>query len=191
MSNVVKIQHEVLPKCFNEEMVLVDAKVYDISHDNRILIPFVSPKNKIGFYNRKHELVCEPTFDSIFGDCINEQDVIIVGRYRTTAYKWVTGEVVINKYLQYGVLDSTGKLIIEINYDRIYSNDDSSSFIICKGDKFGKMNRNGIITIPLGNLTKSCLYKVFHGNYWGGDKYGHFYTREARLFTNNGLEIDL
>ena len=190
MSEIVNILHETLPHCYNEEKVLVDTQKYNFSVDNRILIPFVDTKNKIGFYNKKREIVCEPTYDSFFGDCEKEQDIIIVGRYRTVGYKRASGEISVYKYLKYGVIDSSGKLIIEIQYDRIYSNEDSSSFLICNREKYGEINRDGIITIPLGGLTKSCLKKVFHGNYWGGDLYGHFYSCDSRLTTSE-QETDL
>lgn len=175
MGDSVKIYSKVTPHLYEKENVLINVEKYDFSKDSRLLIPFVNTRGKIGFRDRRNEIVCHPAFDSIFGSCDNEQDVVIVGRLQPVGFTRANDEIAIYEHLKFGVVDSTGKLLLETNYNRIYTNRECSSFVICKGTKYGAVDRNGTEIIPLGRLERnSCLKKALNGKYWGADEYGHY-----------------
>ena len=189
MGELVKIYSEITPHYHRNEMVLVDGDRHDFASDHRLLIPFVNTKGKIGFYNNNRELVCEPDFDAIFGDCKSEQDVIIVGQAKTVGYTRANGEVAIYEHLKYGVVERTGKLLLEVKYNRIYTNSECSAFVVCIGRKYGVMDRDGKETIPLGLLERNaCLKKALNDKYWGVDEYGHY---KLPFYKLTDLEFDL
>ena len=157
-------------------MVLVNTDSYDFSTDNRLLIPFVNRRNKIGFYNKDHEVVCKPAFDAFYGNCKKECDYIIVGNLRPAGWSRAEGSVAIYEYLELGVIDSSGNLIIEVKYDEIYFNSNIPLFVVKLNGKYGLINTKGDEIITFGDLDKEeCLFKAFEfGCYRSVDHYGSY-----------------
>lgn len=174
MGDIVKIYSKIDPHLFDGEKVLVDVDNYDFANDKRLLIPFADIDGKIGFRNRSGEIVCQPAFDSISGCCEDEEDVLIVGQLHPVGFDRANDQVAFYEHLKLGVIDSTGKIILQPEYNRVYTNKMCSCFVICIGTKYGAVERDGKEIIPLGQLERNaCLKKALGRIYWGVDENGN------------------
>lgn len=68
--------------------IIVSRYDYNIQSDKRLLIPFVEVSRstkvyaqKQGLLNREGNIVIEPKYDFVVGDCYSEEDLIVMGRY--------------------------------------------------------------------------------------------------------------
>lgn len=68
--------------------VIVDNKDYSLQEDKRTLIPFVEAYrrgsnyvHKIGLVNKTGEIIVEPSYDVIIGDCYTDKDLLVLGKY--------------------------------------------------------------------------------------------------------------
>ena len=102
--------------------VLVPASQYNLSSDQRILIPF-EQYGKFGFMNRNAEIVVEPICDFVGGNFYAETDQIVVGVLKHRVFPNGTEPKLYSK-LALGVMDVTGSLILDTDYARILFSDD-------------------------------------------------------------------
>ena len=108
---------------------IVPAETYDVSCDKRILIPFIK-NQKIGFVNNSAEIVVSPKYDIILGEVYTINDFVKVGIKFSVEQECSNGEIRIVNKCKWGVIDSTGKLIIEPHYVEILISDDGSLFTL-------------------------------------------------------------
>ena len=98
--------------------IIVPAQNYDTRTDRRLLIPYLKG-NKIGFVNRQGEIVVDPKFDAIQGDCYYENDFIRVAVnynfYRT--YKKDCPTLYSNT--KWGLINHKGELVLETEYSGV------------------------------------------------------------------------
>ena len=71
-----------------DKRIIVDAKDYNLQNDKRLLIPFVEVRRKAKIYipqkgmlNKGGEIVVEPKYDVVVGDCFAEDDLLVMGKY--------------------------------------------------------------------------------------------------------------
>ena len=105
------------------QRILVSASQYDFSSDKRILIPFEN-FGKFGFANHNAEIIVEPIFNFVSGELLTETDQIIVGKMKHRIFSYGQNHKLYSK-LAFGVMDATGRLILETDYARIIFSDDS------------------------------------------------------------------
>lgn len=68
--------------------IIVDSKNYNLQNDDRLLVPFVEIRKGLDFYvhkqgllNRDGNIVVEPKYDFVVGDCFAEDELIVLGEY--------------------------------------------------------------------------------------------------------------
>ena len=132
---------------------IVPAKNYDIRNDERILIPFFKSV-KIGFVNRQGEIVVEPKFDVVRGNCLSEIDFIHVGFNYSYAFERKNGEPATYNRTKWGLIDFKGEYVLEPQYSAIIVN--ATSIIVRRAygrDYDGShalLNMNGEEIVPFG-----------------------------------------
>ena len=132
---------------------VVPASKYNIKNDERLLIPFIK-NHKIGFVNKKCEIVVNPSFDVINGEVCNESDFIRVGVQYSYAYERKNAAPEIYTRIKWGLLNAKGECVLNPDYSSIRI--ESRSFVICqaygynyKGSK-SMLNQHGETLIPFG-----------------------------------------
>lgn len=145
---------ETLAKLENDNIsFIVPARNYDICNDERLLIPFVKGV-KIGFINRLGEIVIEPKFDVVRGNCISEQDFIHVGFNYSYAFERKNGEPVTYNRTKWGIINSTGSYVLEPQYSAIVINENSLTVRRAYGHNYdgsyALLSMNGETIIPFG-----------------------------------------
>lgn len=154
--------------------IIVPANHYDVRGDNRILIPIIS-HHKIGFINNDAEIIVNPAFDKVYGEARNQEDLIRVAKRYSYS---IPGKAKEQPYLydrdKWGVIDSKGKLIVDIEYKGISISDDKEVLTLHDYTKgYCAINRNGNVIVPFGKY-----------DYIDGFSYG--YARVKRGKTTNG-----
>lgn len=68
--------------------VIVDSNNYNLQGEKRLLVPFVEIRKGENFYvqkqgllNKKGNIVVEPKYDFIVGDCFSEDELLVLGQY--------------------------------------------------------------------------------------------------------------
>ena len=101
-------------------------KISDIGVENDLLLIPVIKRTcqgvKFGLVNSKYELVVEPTYDIIIGDCRKKGDLLKVGKRYQIQYK-PDGQIY--DKIKWGVVDSNGCLITDLCYANIIFSDDN------------------------------------------------------------------
>lgn len=117
---------------------IVPARSYNVSQDERLLIPVLS-HHKIGFVNREGVCVVTPKYDKVWRDVVNPEDVVTVGVLQySDCCKW-------------GLLDSNGKEIFGVIYSQIAVSDDRQLFCLQSfGGGYSVCNRQGEVIVPEG-----------------------------------------
>lgn len=101
-----------------------DSLFMGIDRDRRLLIPYTL-EGKIGFINRRREVVVEPKYAMYYGDCYEMGDYIKVEDFNHS----------------FGILNYRGKEILPLGYDGIQdaSQDGYDGIIAIKGEKEEKI----------------------------------------------------
>ena len=131
--------------------ILVPAKEYNLSEDKRLLIPFTE-WNKIGFINRKGEIVVEPKYSMYHGECYSEEDYIKVSEVYSRGFPRSGGKVSTYNDFAYGLIDSKGNVILESNYRVLLTPIESKKLFTVQGKdyRYRVINANGEEVIPAG-----------------------------------------
>lgn len=131
--------------------ILVPAKEYNLSEDKRLLIPFAE-WNKIGFINRKGEIVVEPMYSMYHGECYSEEDYIKVSEVYSRGFPRSGGKVSTYNDFAYGLIDSKGNVILESNYRVLLTPIESKKLFTVQGKdyRYSVINANGEEVIPAG-----------------------------------------
>lgn len=137
----------------NNVSFIVPAKNYDIRNDERILIPFIKGV-KIGFVNRQGEIVIEPTYDVVRGNCLSEGSYVHVGFNYSYAYERKNGEPATYNRTKWGLINFKGEYILEPQYSAIIVN--TTSIIVRRAygheydGSYALLDMNGEEIIPFG-----------------------------------------
>ena len=132
---------------------IVPANKYDVRYDERLLIPYIK-KRKIGFVNQNAEPIVEPKFDYVSLNVMKESDLVRVGvRF---SYRFARPNERVQTYdnIKWGLLDTSGNVIIDCEYIYIYESDDKELFSLKNHDKgYCVVNRKGNVIVPYGKYS--------------------------------------
>lgn len=103
----------------NNDRVLMPFTIANTSNDNRILIPFMTPSHEMGMMDHCGQVIIEPKYDIICNDVYKESDLIVVGRLYPYGYVRKGGSVASYVAYRYGVVDTRGNIILELEYSRV------------------------------------------------------------------------
>lgn len=135
---------------FSNVRILVDLPEYDIEKDTRLLIPF-SYYQHYGLMNRNGDVVVEPKYDRILDSCYNESDVVRVAQYYTYGFNRSTKEPSTYLGTKWGLLDSSGNLMLDLNYKEIGVSDDNRILTLRHMDgQYEVITIDGKVIIPKG-----------------------------------------
>lgn len=143
--------------------VVVDVEHFDFENEKRLLIPFFKfGCDKIGLINRYGEIILNPELDQILDSCYNTDDLIRVGKLYSFGFARPKSKVDVYTHCKYGVIDSMGNILINIDYREILISDDKQLFSLRDLNlNWGVKNRNGNIIVPFGK------YNII-GRFWRG-----------------------
>ncbi len=131
----------------NNSYFIVPAKKYDVRDDKRLLIPFIQ-NQKIGFVDKDSTIIVEPKYEIIYGDFIEDTDLVKVGIRYSYGFPRSSGRIETYDRYKWGLLDSTGNEVFKCNYARISISDDKKLFTL-QSYKYGycvvDMNGNKIV----------------------------------------------
>lgn len=129
------------------DAIIVPAQQYDLSTDDRQLIPFIRYDvlecKKIGFVNRKGEVVVKPQYDMYspgykddLGYIKVAKDIIHQGRLTTL----------------YGLIDSTGEIVLPLEYRTLLPPIDSQDLYMVQdiNYRYGVVRSSGEMVVPFG-----------------------------------------
>ncbi|MBD5298238.1 MAG: WG repeat-containing protein [Bacteroides sp.] len=135
---------------FSNVRILVDLPEYDIEKDTRLLIPF-SYYQHYGLMNRNGDVVVEPKYDRILDSCYNESDVVRVAQYYTYGFNRSTKEPSTYLGTKWGLLDSSGNLMLDLNYKAIGVSDDKKILTLRHMDgQYEVITIDGEVIVPKG-----------------------------------------
>ena len=81
---------------------IVPARKYDVTNDERLLIPFIKD-HKIGFVNKFAIPTVEPEYDILYGSILKEGDLVQVGIRNTDGYVCTNGEFKLYDRYKWGI----------------------------------------------------------------------------------------
>lgn len=68
--------------------VIVDSNHYNLKDDERLLIPFVEVRKNTDYYvqkqgllNKEGNIVVDPKYDFVVGDCFCKDELLVLGQY--------------------------------------------------------------------------------------------------------------
>lgn len=139
--------------------IIIDIKEVNLSQDPRLLIPYMEEKKRFGtdvmmtgLLDKKGEIVLEAAYDYIFGESIEQDDIIILGR--------ITG---INDKMPYSfdhpfvrcnfTAFNANKGIIHEGFDMFTLSTDKKIITVHSKDSWGAINSSGNWVIPYGKYT--------------------------------------
>lgn len=158
---------------FSNVRILVDLPEHDIENDARLLIPF-SYYQHYGLMNRDGDVVVEPKYDRILDSCRNTSDVVRIGLYYTYGFNRKTKEPSTYFGIKWGLLDSTGKFLLELNYKGIGISDDKRILTLRHMDgQYEVITIEGEVVVPKGKYpwVDTCEKGLIRVNdYIGEDK---------------------
>lgn len=146
--------------------VLVPASSYCLENDMRLLIPFTSFE-KIGFINKRGEIIVSPKYTMYYGDAYQDGDYIKVAI--SDLYGFARKDGSASTYCQslYGLLNCNGKVVFEPIYRNLYPSIEGSDMLFTVQRKDYQW---GVIDIDGKEI-------VSFGKYIWIDGYDHGYTR--------------
>lgn len=164
--------------------ILVNVENYNSSQDDRLLIPFVvkfnkkGQANKMGLLNKNGEIVVEPEYDIISDDCFGENDLIRVGVLYPYGYSTSNGQVSSYARYKYGVVNSTGKIVLKPEFDSIVVATSNKLITVQNREEgYCVFNRKGETVVP-------------YGRYDWIDGFDHGLARVKNGFQSNGKLIN-
>lgn len=139
--------------CEDGVKIIVNVKDYNPAKEERLLIPFISKMypNKMGLLNKEGEVVLEPQYDTILGDCYFSDDLIKVGTLFPYAFARKSGSASAYVRYKYQLVNAKGKIITDKKYDRILISSDKKFITvqnICEG--YAVYDIAGTEIVPFG-----------------------------------------
>ncbi|WP_308777687.1 WG repeat-containing protein [uncultured Bacteroides sp.] len=163
--------------------IIVPVDQYDVSEDDRLLIPFIK-NHKIGFVDQSAICIVEQQFDKFQGEIKSPEALLCVAKRFSYGFS-NRGKDEVRTYDRdkWGVLDSNGKLIVDTEYKEISVSDNFQLLTLHDFNKgYCVINRNGDIIVPYGmynyidgftnGYARVKIGKVTNGlkmnnNFWG------------------------
>ena len=159
----------------NEIRIIQPIANHNFDADNRVLIPF-RQYHKFGFMDHSQNVVVPAKYDFIIGDFDESNSLVRVGEACGRGYTRSNGDVQVYLNKSWGVLDSTGTLIVNCEYESILISDDQQFITLQHREKgYTLIDRNGNTIIPYG------VYSYMDGADQG----------LVRVKTGNGSNINL
>lgn len=154
--------------------VLTSIQNVNLQTDGRLLIPFME-NCKWGLLNALGQIVLEAKYDIIIGECRNTDEKVMIGV--NIAYSYDNkGKIYSYARRNYGLVDSSGKVIFEPIFKSILVSDDNKLVSVMK-DGFGyavlDMEGNEIVS---------------YGNYSYIDGFDHGFARVKSKFDSEKPE---
>ena len=140
--------------------IIVNVKDYNMSEEERLLVPFIAQynnkgqSNKMGLLNRNGEVVLEPLYDTILDDCYTYNDIIRIGSLFPYGYSTKNGSVTSYVRYKYKAIMANGEFITNMEFDCITISTDKEYITVQDREKgYAVIDRKGIIVIPFGKYT--------------------------------------
>lgn len=140
--------------------IIVNVKDYNMSEEERLLVPFIAQynnkgqSNKMGLLNRNGEVVLEPLYDTILDDCYTYNDIIRIGFLFPYGYSTKNGSVTSYVRYKYKAIMANGEFITNMEFDCITISTDKKYITVQDREKgYAVIDRKGIIVIPFGKYT--------------------------------------
>lgn len=149
---------------------------YDFSTEKRLLIPCTDGK-KIGFVNRKGQLVVSPKYDGWEGNCWKENHSIVVLRKTVVTHKGKKGRLQEQPDVLRGAINHLGEEAVPLEYLSVLPSLSSYYiFTVENQDKhFAVITSYGDVVVPYGKyyrisgfdkgFAKVCTYNAETGKY--------------------------
>ena len=172
MNNIVDMLNN--PDC-EIEQIIVNSNEYNYSIEKRLLIPFVNKWGRTGIMNNNGDVIFEPCYCSVHGNCYRENDYLIIGLPKPVAFDRKSGQPAIYTYHKFGIMGSCGQWIINIDpgFMEIYPSDDNKTLTVRDFNYFyGVINSKGEKIVPLGTYNYIDIFyrglaRVKSGEKWG------------------------
>ena len=140
--------------------IIVNVKDYNMSEEERLLVPFIAQynnkgqSNKMGLLNRNGGVVLEPLYDTILDDCYTYNDIIRIGFLFPYGYSTKNGSVTSYVRYKYKAIMANGEFITNMEFDCITISTDKKYITVQDREKgYAVIDRKGIIVIPFGKYT--------------------------------------
>ena len=132
--------------------LLVSSLYYDIEKDNRLLIPFIAG-TKIGFANKKGEIVISPQYQFVLDDFYTEFSLVRVGETYAKSYERKSNTPKTYLYNRFGLIKPNGDFVVPMEYENITMPIFCNKFVcvlrsLNKG--YAVINSDGDFVIPFG-----------------------------------------
>ena len=139
--------------------IIVDSKDVNLAQDPRLLIPYIEEKKRFGtdimmtgLLDKKGEIVLEAAYDFIFGESIEPDDIIILGR--TTDINDKMPYSFDHPYVRcYFTAFNISRGIIHEGFDMFTLSTDKKTLTVHSKDLWGAINSSGNWVIPYGKYT--------------------------------------
>lgn len=134
----------------NNISIVIPVDNHNFQSDNRVLIPFIEYQ-KYGFMNKRGEVVVKPAYDFVVDTFHHERSLVRVCVMSSKTYVGNGGKIMSHPCKLSGLLDATGKLIVDCEYAGIQVSDDSE-YITLHHPVLGYslVDRQGNTIIPYG-----------------------------------------
>lgn len=129
---------------------LMPSSVVDITKDNRVLIPFMTPSHKMGMMNHRGEVVIKPEYDMICNDVYEGSDVIVVGKLHPYGFVKKNGGADSRVDYRYGVIDTQGIIVLDLEYRCIFLGLGCDRITVVSDSGFCVCDTKGNIIVPYG-----------------------------------------
>lgn len=158
--------------------IIVNVKDYNMSQEERLLVPFIArhnnkgQSNKTGLLNRNGEVVLEPLFDTILDDCYSYNDIIRVGSLFPYGYSRKSGGVTCYVRYKYKAMKANGEFITDMQFETIIKSTDNRFITVQDQEKgYAVLDRKGTIVVPFGKYWidgfDHGLARVCQNGKWG------------------------
>jgi len=153
-------------------------KDYNMSEEERLLVPFIAQynnkgqSNKMGLLNRNGEVVLEPLYDTILDDCYTYNDIIRIGSLFPYGYPIKSGGVTSYVRYKYKAMKANGEFITDMEFDTIIKSTDNKFITVQDREKgYAVLDRKGTIVVPFGKYWidgfDHGLARVCQNEKWG------------------------
>ncbi len=143
--------------------ILISNHYYDLSKDNRFLIPFIEG-TKIGFANKEGEIIIPSKFQFVLDDFTNEKSLVRVGEDYALAYERKTKCPTTYIYKHFGILKSNGDFLVPMEYNTIIASKDlEKNYVLYSINKgYAVINNKGEFIVPFGVYNYISGFDYFH-----------------------------
>ena len=162
--------------------IIVNVKDYNMSEEERLLVPFIAQynnkgqSNKMGLLNHNGEVVLEPLYDTILDDCYSNNDIIRIGSLFPYGYSSKNGSVTSYVRYKYKAMMFNGEFITDMEFDSITTSTDNKYITVQDREKgYAAFDRKGIVIVPFGKYS------------WM-DGFDHGLSRVKKIIGNDHIE---